>query len=607
MARPVDINDLLKGKGNRNPQKGVKSNGKIVKSVTNVIKYKTKKEAGNGYGNLYNINGLKFDLSNASEDLKQNEKRNNENITSGNNSQSTKFNFLWNQKDDTLLEHNPITHIDADDLLRNNKETQSNKFNIENRYLGKHWRDKDYSEMTDRDWRVMEETFNISVKGSGYRYPLRDWMDTHIIPNDMVEIIKEKLNFETPTPIQRIAIPNICGKVGHSTKNDFMGIAETGSGKTFSFVLPILIKLSRSEFRPMSIKKMDGPKALILAPTRELAQQIQSEIEHFIQYWGGKSLEYTSVSIVGGYSIEELTFKISKGMDILVATPGRLIDCLESKLIVLNDIETLVLDEADKMIDLGFEEQLSTILSYVASYKSKDTVQTIMFSATMSPDIEKLTTSYLHKPIFAKVGSPKSAIERIEQIVRYSETEESTFDKIKELLYGFDSPIIIFINYKRTADWLYKKIQEETSFHATILHGSKSQDQREHSVKLLKSGKVQVMIATNVAARGIDIPNVSLVINFQIPSSFEDYIHRIGRTGRAGNSGTAVSFMGPEEDPALVKSLYKYVNTVTNIGEKRNSQSSIPNYFDEKLIDIYSLKVNNSFDSFATNNYMIKD
>ncbi|QLQ81913.1 hypothetical protein HG537_0G01670 [Torulaspora globosa] len=490
----------------------------------------------------------------------------------------TKFNFDWNEDSDTLAGYEPIVNQRLSSLLRN----EQRKSALELTYMGKPWQEKTLEEMTDRDWRILKEDFEITTKGGSVENPLRNWHELGILGKELENILVKRLGYKEPTPIQRIAIPNICRK----DKRDFLGIASTGSGKTLAFLIPIMTRMNNSQPRPIAVKTLEGPKAVILAPTRELAQQIQEEAKKMIDCWNLQHPQhaYQVVSIVGGHSLEEITFHLSKGIDILVATPGRLIDSLENHLFSAKQVETLVLDEADRMIDLGFEEQLTKILNILeASSEVTTRRQTVMFTATMSPSIERIANGYLHKPAYATVRGTEASVPQIRQIIYHILTDEQRFQKVKALLSEYSPPIIIFITYKKTADWLAQKFYQETSVKVTVLHGSKSQEQREHSLQLLRTGKVQVMIASNVAARGLDIPNVSLVINFQVPKQFEDYVHRIGRTGRAGSKGTAVSFLSDEENPEIVKAIWKY---------SRDNDPTNSNEFDYSLKTLYKLGQN---------------
>lgn len=487
----------------------------------------------------------------------------------------SRFRFDWNEDSDTLAGYEPIINTKVSLLVNGMSRGDS----LESSRMGKRWQEKTLKEMTDRDWRIFREDFEITTKGGSIENPIRNWHESKILKDDMLDVIVNSLKYKEPTPIQRIAIPNICKR----GSRDFLGVASTGSGKTLAFVIPILIKMISSEPRPPALKSIEGPKALILAPTRELAQQIQAESERITKLWNVKNPEYSCrvVSVVGGHSLEETTYNLQKGCDILVATPGRLIDSLESHILTIKQVETLVLDEADRMIDLGFEEQVTKIFNILESTSEQGKIQKLMFTATMSPSIERIANGYLQKPSYATIGRGEGSIPQIQQLVYYSGSEEQRFRRVKSLLEQYVPPVIVFVTYKKTADWLVQKFNQETSFRVTVLHGSKSQDQREHSLQLLRSGKAQVMIATNVAARGLDIPNVSLVVNFQISKQFEDYIHRIGRTGRAGMKGTAITFLGDDENTQIVEEISKYI--------KHNNPTN-SNVFDKTLREKYNIE-----------------
>ncbi|CCK68092.1 mRNA splicing protein PRP28 KNAG_0A04130 [Huiozyma naganishii CBS 8797] len=508
--------------------------------------------------------------------------------TGGRDKGKGKFNFDWKQEDDTLLEQEPIVSKSSLQLVKNlySKTQEHDRSHLMDNYMGEHWTVKPLDAMTAKDWRHMKEKYHIMTKNSqgSVQNPLRTWQELGLIPPKLLNVLTRDLQFVEPSPIQRIAIPNIV----HQPYKDLIGVSSTGSGKTVAFAVPILIKMN-GLIRPRSLKLMEGPKALILAPTRELVQQIESQIKNVTtRDWTDDPNECTVVSIVGGHSLEELTNSLRNGCDILVATPGRLIDCLENHILTISNIDTLVLDEADKMIDLGFEDQLKLTLSKVnVETKHRAGFQTLMFTATLSPAIELISHSYLQSPIHILVDSGEGSQPQVKQIVRYSPNTDQRFVELKaKVLPQFKAPIIIFINYKNTADWLAQKFQQETAYKVTILHGSKSQEQREHSLQLLRTGKAQIMIATNIAARGLDIPNVSLVINFQMSKNFDDYVHRIGRTGRAGNSGTAITFVGDEEDQQVMKGLYQYV---------KDNNPTGANEFSTAVEQVYTLndKTNN--------------
>lgn len=568
MGRPPSLNELLRSKS--------KLNGDGLLKPKFLSKGERKKlvEPSTGAQNGQNI-PIKVEKRKISESEEDDEPLEVPDHGKPTLVKRSKFAFDWSEDADTLVGYQPIIDQKLTSLVRSGERNASLELN----YLGKPWREKTWDEMTERDWRILKEDFEITTKGGSIENPLRNWHELGLLGRELEDILSKRLKYKEPTPIQRIAIPNI----GKKNDRDFLGVASTGSGKTLAFLIPILIKMNSSQPRPVVVKTMEGPKAVILAPTRELAQQIEAEARKLLDCWNSLHPQhsYRAVSIVGGHSLEEITLHISQGVDILVATPGRLIDSLENHLLSVRQVQTFVLDEADRMIDLGFEDQVTKILNILeASSEVTGRRQTVMFTATMSPTIERIANGYLHKPAYATVRGTEASIPQIQQVIYHISKDEQRFQRMKSLLSEYPAPIIIFITYKKTADWLAQKFYQETSFKVTVLHGSKSQEQREHSLQLLRTGKVQVMIATNVAARGLDIPNVSLVINFQLPKQFEDYIHRIGRTGRAGMRGTALSFLGDEENPELVEALWKYV---------RDNDPTNSNAFDSSLKTMYKV------------------
>ncbi|CEP63788.1 mRNA splicing protein PRP28 LALA0_S09e02520g [Lachancea lanzarotensis] len=569
MKRPVDINDLLglkpDGKSNSNGETPtfLTKKRRAEAAAEGRRKTSTNQDSEDVKRLTWRKNGSEFveesnwPIKSGSGGLKNQTERNSR----------RRFNFDWKHEDDTTLGSDPLVNLKASKLLK------SGSLETEEMYMGKHWTEKSLQDMTDRDWRILREDFHIETKGGSIRHPLRNWSETGLIPPDLLQVIEGTLNYVEPTPIQRITIPNtIDGR-------DFLGVAVTGSGKTLAFLIPSLCQLSNMP--PLNdITKLDGPSVLVLAPTRELAQQIEEEAQKILKHWSRPS---KVVSIVGGHSIEEISHSLQNGCDILVATPGRLIDCLESHMLVLTNVQTLILDEADRMIDLGLEDQVTTILSRADCSGKKR--QTLMFTATMSNSIERIANGYLNKPAHVRVGAQDTG-GLVKQVVDFIPSEEQRFIKLsKDILPAFNAPIMIFINYKRTADWLANKFASETKYRVTTLHGSKSQDQREHSLSLLRSGKADIMIATDVAGRGIDIPNVSLVVNFQMSKAFENYIHRIGRTGRAGKSGSSITFLGENDDPKVVEELWKYIKdtNVNNINELKSSVRKKFNFSDNHL------------------------
>eukprot|EP01135_Chromosphaera_perkinsii_P008566 Nk52_evm8s1401 gene=Nk52_evmTU8s1401 len=427
----------------------------------------------------------------------------------------------------------------------------------------RHWSEKPLSEMNQRDWRIFKEDYNIASRGGNIPNPLRSWKES-LIPHNILRTI-DKLGYKEPTPIQRQAIP-----IGLQNR-DIIGVAETGSGKTAAFVIPMLVWISMQERNTAEDVEL-GPFAIIMAPTRELANQIEEETVKF-----ARPLGIRTVAIIGGLSKEEQGFKIRQGCDIVIATPGRLKDVLDSHYLVLNRCTYVVLDEADRMIEMNFENDVKDILDYmpVSNMKPEDEDvgevqdlttlsngkkyrQTVMFTATMPPAVERIAKTYLRRPATVHIGTVGRATQNVEQIVYMTADENAKRKKLWDALeYVSHFPVIIFVNQKKATEVLARLLEGE-GFRATTLHGSKTQEMREASLSKIKSGERDILVATDVAGRGIDIKDVSLVINYDMAKSIEDYTHRIGRTGRAGNLGKAVTFL-TEDDSEVFYALKKII------------------------------------------------
>ncbi|OAV88725.1 hypothetical protein PTTG_01883 [Puccinia triticina 1-1 BBBD Race 1] len=421
-----------------------------------------------------------------------------------------------------------------------------------------HWSQKPLNAMRDRDWRIFREDFSIAARGGNIPNPMRSWEESKL-PLQILEIIDE-VGYKEPSPIQRQAIP-----LGLNNR-DLIGIAETGSGKTASFVIPMLTYIGK--LPPLTDENRHlGPYALILAPTRELAQQIEVETNKFALRLG-----YRCVSIVGGKAMEEQALNMRDGAEIIIATPGRLKDCIERHVLVLGQCTYVVMDEADRMINLGFEEVVNFILdqlplsnlkpdteeaedsskmtSFVGGVEGFDLTgakglyrQTVMFSATMPPAVERLAKKYLRRPAVVTIGVAGQAVDTVDQQVEFLPTEDKKRGRLLEVLnQGHTPPIIVFVNQKKTADQLAKDISR-AGWSTTTLHSGKNQEQREAALASLRAGESDILVATDLAGRGIDVPDVGLVVNFQMAGTIEAYVHRIGRTGRAGKVGTAITFL----------------------------------------------------------------
>ena len=350
--------------------------------------------------------------------------------------------------------------------------------------------------------------------------------------------------YSEPTPIQQQAIPlALRGR-------DLMGLAQTGTGKTAAFTLPILARL------------LGGPRrtrALVLTPTRELAAQVD---ESFRKY--AKHCAIDVVAVFGGVPLEPQTKQLREGVDVVVATPGRLLDHLERQNVVLDDLEVLVLDEADRMLDMGFAPQINRIVAQVPRWR-----QTLLFSATMPPEVEALARKYLRKPIVVQVGRRSQAATTVTHAV-YPVPRERKSALLAELLRSGDlDSVLVFTRTKHGADRVVRHLERE-GISATAMHADKSQSQRMRALEDFKSGEVRVLVATDIAQRGLDISGITHVVNYDVPQQAEDYVHRIGRTGRAASSGDAFTFMAPDE--------IAMVRTIEHVIGQPIPRISVPGY-----------------------------
>lgn len=334
----------------------------------------------------------------------------------------------------------------------------------------------------------------------------------------------KKSGFSTPTPIQAKAIPLAL------EGSDILGLAQTGTGKTLAFGLPLVDALLAQPGKP----DPKTAKALILAPTRELVSQIAESLRPLI---AGSKLRISIV--VGGQPIGKQIRALAHGTDILVATPGRLIDLMDRGAVTLGQTRQLVLDEADQMLDLGFIHALRKIAPHLGTPR-----QTMLFSATMPKQMEELSRDYLTAPKRVQVAPPGKAADKITQSVHFIDKAEKPA-KLREVLVP-DALTLVFARTKHGAERLMKGLVAD-GFNAASIHGNKTQNQRNRALKAFRAGEVSVLVATDVAARGIDIPGVAYVINFDLPEVPDNYIHRIGRTARAGREGEAIAFCAPDE------------------------------------------------------------
>ncbi len=337
----------------------------------------------------------------------------------------------------------------------------------------------------------------------------------------------DDIGFENPTPIQEKAFPII------SSGTDAVGIAQTGTGKTFAYLLPILRQLTYSEQRQ--------PRVLIVVPTRELVAQVVGEIEKLTKY-----MNVRCYGVYGASNINTQKQKVYDGLDILVATPGRLIDLTLSRTLQLGSVKKLVIDEVDEMLNLGFRAQLTQILDILPPKR-----QTLLFSATLNEDVELMISKYFNKPEYIELISRGTPLEKIIQHAYFVPNFNTKINLLKWLLNkekGF-SKVLLFVKSKKIADDISLALEQDFPTEIGVIHSNKSQPQRFSAVKYFDEGVHRLLIATDVIARGLDIPNVTHVVNFDIPKEASAYIHRIGRTGRADKAGNSISFITDLEKP----------------------------------------------------------
>jgi ATP-dependent RNA helicase RhlE len=347
----------------------------------------------------------------------------------------------------------------------------------------------------------------------------------------------QKEGYTVPTPIQVQAIPAaLNGK-------DILGLAQTGTGKTAAFALPILQLLDGKQ-----LKGYKHIRALILTPTRELAVQISESFESYGKYTGIKQ-----EVIFGGVSQHTQTIALRNGTDILIATPGRLLDLMNQGYVHLDHLEIFVLDEADRMLDMGFVHDVRKVIKALPRQK-----QTMLFSATMPPPIAQLVASLLHAPVRIEVAPVSSPAERIEQFVYFIPKQKKQTLLVHLLNEKNMERTLVFTRTKHGADRIAKELKR-ASIHADAIHGNKSQSARQNALNNFKRGKLKVLVATDIAARGIDVDALEHVINFDMPDVAETYVHRIGRTGRAGATGIAISFCDGKEEMNNLKSINKLI------------------------------------------------
>jgi len=373
-----------------------------------------------------------------------------------------------------------------------------------------------------------------------------------------------RCGYDRPTPVQKHSIPMVVGG------RDLMACAQTGSGKTCAFMVPCLESLLRSGPPPGGRGRTAAPCALVLAPTRELASQIHVESCKFAYDTGIRCC-----IVYGGADMREQRSELEKGCDILIATPGRLTDMCERRTVSLELIQFFILDEADRMLDMGFEPQVRQIVEQTnMGKKSQHKRQSMMFSATFAREVQLMASDFLNEYLFITVGRVGSASELVTQQVHYAgdvKQKVHALDRVvkEHVPPGSGGLAVIFVETKRAADELEIELHNKGT-NVTAIHGDRTQTEREEALHAFKTGANPVMVATDVAARGLDIPNVTLVVNFDMPKQIDDYVHRIGRTGRAGRKGTAVAFVNER------------CGYLPELGDLlRNAKQDIPGWFDE--------------------------
>jgi ATP-dependent RNA helicase RhlE len=350
--------------------------------------------------------------------------------------------------------------------------------------------------------------------------------DQFSLNNSLLKALHQE-GYTTPTPIQQQAIPHVLKGA------DLLGIAQTGTGKTAAFALPTLHRLAHD---PSKMPPRRGCRALILSPTRELASQIADSFKAY-----GRHLRLSVATVFGGVPIGKQERQLINGVDVLVATPGRLLDLIDRRAMGLRDVEILVLDEADQMMDLGFIHALRRIVTLLPSER-----QTLFFSATMPKAIASLADDFLRDPVHVSVAPISTTAERVDQSVMFVDSGQKQALLEVVLKDPKVERVLVFTRTKHGADRVVRSL-DEANIHAAAIHGNKSQAQRERALASFKSGRCRVLVATDIAARGIDVDGVTHVINYELPNVPEQYVHRIGRTARAGAAGIALSFCNGEE------------------------------------------------------------
>jgi len=398
-----------------------------------------------------------------------------------------------------------------------------------------------------------------------------------LIPEALMDNL-QKVQYTTPTPVQRFAVP--CGLVGR----DIMCCAQTGSGKTAAFLIPSIGRMMKHHSGPVGLLEtpFEGeclPDTLVMTPTRELCIQIFEEAQKFCH-----RTPYRVARVYGGQKAKEQLPEIAKGADLLVATPGRLQDFISRGVINMSSVHVLVFDEADRMLDMGFESAVREICEN-HGMPGKDNRQTMLFSATFPEDIQTMAKDYMYDYIWIGVGVMNSAVETVHQELKKVSPEKKFEELIAQLDHFYanrqnQERMLVFVNAKDTAKWLDEQLYEK-SFNSGALHGNLEQHEREENLRRFRKGEIDVMLATDVAARGLDIENIGVVVNYDMPRDKDTYIHRIGRTGRIGNEGKAVTFLSIDDSDMCLESVELLKELVTVM---QNSKADLPDWM-QSLIE----------------------
>ncbi|KAL2500272.1 DEAD-box ATP-dependent RNA helicase 42 [Forsythia ovata] len=448
---------------------------------------------------------------------------------------------------DVENDEDPSEDEDDEEFMKRVKKTKVEKLSIvdHSKIDYPHFRKnfyievKEISRMTSEDMSTYRKQLELKIHGKDVPKPIKTWHQTGL-STKILETIK-KLNYERPMPIQAQALPVIM------SGRDCIGVAKTGSGKTLAFVLPMLRHIKDQP----PLMPGDGPIGLIMAPTRELVQQIHSDIKKFTKVMG-----LSCVPVYGGSGVAQQISDLKRGTEIVVCTPGRMIDILctsAGKITNLRRVTYLVMDEADRMFDMGFEPQITRIVQ-----NTRPDRQTVLFSATFPRQVEILARKVLDKPVEIQVGGRSVVNKDITQLVELR-PESDRFFRLLELLGEWyeKGKILIFVHTQEKCDALFRDLLKH-GYPCLSLHGAKDQTDRESTISDFKANVCNLLIATSIAARGLDVKELELVINFDVPNHYEDYVHRVGRTGRAGRKGCAITFISEEDAryaPDLLKAL----------------------------------------------------